>query len=68
MGNTLHPLLAEIFMDNIEGCFTGSFMNQIHPNIKFTLEIEQKGINFLYFTIDKINNKLDLNFSQNIAH
>ena len=90
MGNPLSPLLAEIFMNNIEKmifkhpltnkilywyryvddilvCFIGTtrqlnvletFINSIHSNIKFTLEIEKdNSINFLDLTITRTNNK-----------
>ena len=92
MGNPLSPLLAEIFMDNLEkvihqhnlsnnflywyryvddilACFVGTerqlqsflnYINSIHTNIKFTLEIKQNNsINFLDLTITKQNNKHD---------
>lgn len=90
MGNPLSPLLAEIFMDNLEGiihgnnvlhrgflywhryvddvltCFVGTtrqldsfleYINSLHPNIKFTMEIEEnKKLNFLDLTLDRTDN------------
>lgn len=55
-------------MDDIIVCFNGTtrelerFINSLHPNIKFTSEIEEhNSINFLDVTITRNNNKL--NFS-----
>ena len=92
MGNPLSPILAEIFMDNLEhkihehplsknfiywyryvddilACFIGTdrqlnsflnYINNLHQNIKFTIEIEQDhSINFLDLTISIKNNKHD---------
>lgn len=92
MGNPLSPLLADIFMDNLENkisklnnfknclywfryvddiliAFTGTDrqlnkffkeVNNIHPQIKFTMEVEtDKCINFLDLTIKNCSNKHD---------
>lgn len=101
MGNPLSPLLAEIFMDNLEKIihkhpmsnkfiywyryvddiianFTGTtrqldsfltFINSVHSNIKFTIEMEQNNsINFLDLTISKINNKHDFSIFHKPSH
>ena len=57
------------YMDDILCCFTGTRrqldtffngVNKLHPNIKFTMEMEQNNsINFLDLTITKSNNKLE---------
>ena len=90
MGNPLSPLLAEIFMNNLEDiiskhplfkkciywhryvddilvCFNGTYrqidtflqyLNTVHPNIKFTMELESNNsINFLDLTLKKFNNR-----------
>lgn len=101
MGNPLSPLLAEIFMDNIESiiskhplfkkfiywyryvddvlaCFIGTerqldqfleFINNIHNNIKFTIEKEiNSSINFLDITIKKSENKHDFSIYHKPTH
>lgn len=95
MGSPLSPLMAELFMEEIEKtifesplsqkiffwyryvddiliCYSGNiqeiqetltFINNIHPNISFTSEVEQNNqINFLDLTISRQNaNKLSFN-------
>ena len=92
MGSPLSPLLAELFMNNLEEklfnsnnfllnkvlywyryvddvlvAWTGTerqlhlfhkLINQLHPKIKFTVELEENGsLNFLDINISKDNNK-----------
>ncbi|BES87329.1 Hypothetical protein NTJ_00134 [Nesidiocoris tenuis] len=101
----LSPLLAELFMDNLEQEFifkTGasplvknvlfykryvddslalwrgsvreldrfqSFMNSVHPSIKFTTEVEESGsINFLDLTIYKENGGLRFKVYRKATH
>jgi hypothetical protein len=101
MGNPLSPLLADIFMNDIEksihkhplsnkflywyryvddiiACFTGTSrqlntfvnnINTIHPNIKFTIELElDNAINFLDLTISKVNNSHDFSIFHKPSH
>lgn len=101
MGNPLSPLLAEIFMNNLEEtihksdlhnlflywyryvddiltCFIGTnrqlskflnFINNIHPNIKFTIEEEiNNSINFLDLQISKINHKHEFSIFHKPSH
>ena len=101
MGNPLSPLLAEIFMDNLEdkisknkifqkftywyryvddilAAFVGTqrqlnvffdFINELHPNINFTMEIESNNsINFLDLTISKHSNFHDFAIFRKPSH
>ena len=100
MGNPLSPLLADIFMDNLEkqihkhplvkqflywhsaddilACFTGTerqlnqflnFINNLHNNIKFTVEVQElNSINFLDFTITNLNGKHDFSIYHKPSH
>lgn len=67
-----HPLFSKFvywyrYVDDILACFTGTdrqlqlfldYINNIHPNIKFTIEIENNNsINFLDLTISRKENK-----------
>lgn len=66
------------YVDDILACFVGTerqlktflnFINNLHPNIIFTLEIEQNGsINFLDLTITKENNKHDFSIFHKPSH
>lgn len=101
MGNPLSPLLAEIFVDNLEKqifnhplskrflywhryvddiitCFSGtnrqldqflSFINNLHPKIKFTVELEDnKSINFLDLTITNKNDSHEFSIFHKPSH
>ena len=101
MGSPISPLLADIFMENIENQifksnesnsiiwwyryvddviagFNGSsrqldkflgFINNIHKNIKFTLEIENENkINFLDLTIKRTENNLEFSIYRKPTH
>lgn len=69
-----HPLIKNFifwyrYVDDIITCFIGTnrqlnhfleFINSLHDNIKFTIELEtNNSINFLDLTIQKLNNKFD---------
>ncbi|KAK9890817.1 hypothetical protein WA026_012160 [Henosepilachna vigintioctopunctata] len=76
--NFKHFVFWYRYVDDIITCFTGTdrslknfenFINAVHPNIKFTTEIESdKSIDFLELTITRLNNKFDFSIFHKPSH
>lgn len=66
------------YVDDILACFIGTdrqlhtfekYINSIHPNIEFSIEIEQdKSINFLDITITRLQNKHEFSIFRKPSH
>ena len=66
------------YVDDVFSCFLGTrrqlttflaYLNSLHPNIQFTLEIEENNrINFMDLSIQKINNRLQFGIYHKPTH